>query len=139
MFGTGRALNGLLISPAVPITSEKDFINEIWATIVNMNKLVPAHSRVVKELVLIEDSRLPFAFTDKGTVRERVTLNLYSERIERAYEEMESKQSGDSELAFPTVFGKMEISSFLRHVLKSFLPDFEAADDADLFEHGEKF
>ena len=134
VFGSGRPQNGLLISPARPIIGDKDFLNEIWPTIEQMNQIVPAHSRVVKELVLIEDPHLPFALTDKGTVREKITLNGYADRIEKAYADLEGAQRVD--VAFPTTFGKLEVSAYLQDVLRTLLPDMALTSEADLFEHG---
>jgi hypothetical protein len=87
----------------------------------------------VKELVLIEDAELPFALTDKGTVRGKVTLNLYADRIEKAYEDAETKQQ---ELAFPVNFERADILAFLQDGLRILLPDVELSNDSDLFEHG---
>lgn len=118
--------------------NDKEFFNEIWPTIEEMNKIIPSHSRVVKELVIIEDAQSPFALTDKGTVREKITLNLYEEKIEKAYEEMESRQRS-SDVPLPETFGREEISSFLRRSLLSLLPDINISDKDDLFEHGKLY
>jgi len=134
VFGSGRPQNGLLISPARPIMGDKDFINEIWPVIEQMNNTVPAHSRVVKELVLVEDPRIPFALTDKGTVRGKITLNLYADQIERAYEGLEMKQH--EEIALPSTFERADIFAFLQDVLHPLLPHAELTSEADLFEYG---
>jgi len=134
VFGSSKPQNGLLISPARPIIGNKDFLNEIWPTIERMNQVVPKHSRVIKELVLIEDSHLPFALTDKGTVREKITLDSYADRIERAYNELEN--SHREEVAYPTSFGKLDISAFLQDVLHTLLSDTVLTSEADLFEYG---
>src|ERR1700749_3149283 len=93
VFGTGRSQNGLLTSPANPVGSGREFAKEIWPTIEHMNQIVPGHSRVVKELVLVEDPQIPFVATDKGTIKVNATLALYADQIERAYQDLEMKQS----------------------------------------------
>ena len=91
VFGAGRSRNGVLISPAAPIANATDYLNEIWPTVEHMNTMVPNHSRVVKELVLVEDPQIPFATTDKGTVKETITLGLYANVIDKAYEGLEEQ------------------------------------------------
>jgi hypothetical protein len=99
-----------------------------------MNRIVPAHSRVVKKLVLIEDPQKPFQLTDKGTVRAQVTLNMYEEQIEKAYKDTEADlQDG---IDIPTEFGEEEIKAFVNSAVRSLLPDEHLACDDDLFEYG---
>jgi hypothetical protein len=100
-----------------------------------MNQIVPGHSRVVKELVLVEDSHIPFEVTDKRTVKVKATLGLYAEQIEKAYQDLEMKQS--DEISFPTTFDNGSIFSFLQDALHFLLPDTILTSEADLFEHGE--
>jgi hypothetical protein len=101
-----------------------------------MNKVVPTHSRLVRELVLVEDPALPFAQTDKGTVRAKVTLEMYKDKIEAAYNKLE-QTIGSTDLVFPSILGKEDVSQFLSDVVKSLIPDHVVNDpDADLFEHG---
>ena len=101
-----------------------------------MNRIVPGHSRVVNELVLIEDPKLPFAVTDKGNVKVKAALDLYAERIEKAYRELEVKQS--DQITFPTTFEKGSIFTFLQDALHLLLPDASLTSEADLFEHGKQ-
>lgn len=139
IFGTGRPQNGILISPSPEYTLNKDeFFEAIWPHVEYMNQIVPSHSRVIKELVLIEEPSLPFATTDKGTVREKITLELYRDRIEMAYNDLENKQSNDTDsLVFPSEFGQAEIRKFLRDALKVLSPSLTEVESAtDLFEYG---
>jgi hypothetical protein len=133
VFGSGRSQNGLLISPAEPVGSHQEFINEIWPTIEEMNKVIPSHSRVVKELVLLEDALLPFSTTDKGTVREGPTLQDYEQQIEKAYLDAETMQQ---DVKLPTRFEQSDIMAYLQESVRSLLPETTLTDDADLFENG---
>jgi hypothetical protein len=133
VFGSGRSQNGLLISPAEPVRSHQEFINEIWSTIEEMNKVIPSHSRVVKELVLLEDALRPFSTTDKGTVREGSTLQDYARRIEQAYLDAETMQQ---DVKLPTRFEQSDIMAYLQESVRGLLPETTLTDDADLFEHG---
>lgn len=98
-----------------------------------MNEIIPKHSRVVRELVIVEDPKTPFALTDKGTVKEKITLGLYEERIALAYEETEKAAK---EVGLPSKFDGASIREFLKEAFNTFVKDAEIGDDVDLFEHG---
>ena len=135
VFGVGRPQNGLIVSPVSSTISSNAFFDEIWPTIELMNNIIPAHSRVVKELVLIEDEQLPFSLTDKGTVREKITVKMYEDQIENAYRNLEAVEN--DRVASLSGYGKEDITLFLKDVLQDLLPDGEFTDQADLFEYGE--
>ena len=78
----------------------------------------------------------PFRLTDKGTVREKVTLQLYKEKIDEAYEKLETQQK--DEVSFPTTFDERSVAGFLQDVLRTMLPDKELTSNADLFEYGKE-
>lgn len=84
--------------------------------------------------MLVEDAESPFALTDKGTVREKVTLDMYRERIEKVYEDLESGKTDEVEL--PSSFERGDIISYLRRTLGTLLPDGVPSNEADLFEYG---
>jgi hypothetical protein len=134
VFGAGRPQNGLLISPSSPTRDLSTFLLSIWPAIEHMNKIIPAHSRVVRELVIVEDPNLPFALTDKGTVKEEMTRGLYKEMIERAYEDAVGGRLVDVEL--PTEMTGSAIGEWFAKTLKAYLPESEIEIDEDVFEHG---
>lgn len=102
-----------------------------------MNKIIPTHSRVVRELVLIEEPDLPFALTDKGTVKEKITIESYAKRIEEAYDSLSTIQQ--TEVLLPDDFNQKTITKFIKETVRTFLPDAEAKDHEDLFEHGKYY
>lgn len=109
-------------------------MNLVWPAIKQMNEVVPTHSRVMKELVIFEDPQHPFLLTDKGTVREKLTLDLYAEQIERAYQNIEKASIEDVQL--PTVLNRKDIMTFLQHVVRKLLPEAKLNNDSDLFRCG---
>lgn len=134
VFGTGRPQNGLLISPNASYSNPTAFLGDIWPSIEEMNKVTPAHSRVVRELVIIEDPELPFILTDKGTVREKLTIESYAVMIDQAYKQTFTAQGG--EVPLPDEVNQESIAKFLEMTLKVYLPDITINEGDDLFEYG---
>lgn len=133
VFGKGKPQNGVLVDPAPGTQGPRSFIDEIWPTIVAMNKEVPMHSRLVRELVLVANPGRPFALTDKGTVRGKITLALYEKEIEDAYSHLEDSTSSKWEL--PVTFDVESIQTFLVTVIEEVLGR-EVNNSDDLFAQG---
>lgn len=95
VFGGGKPFNGVLLVPReeVKVGQASTFIDNIWDTIEEANRLLPSHSRLIKEMILVADPHKPITKTDKGTIRVADTLALYSDEIEAAYTELESTRA----------------------------------------------
>ncbi|KAF9065017.1 hypothetical protein BDP27DRAFT_1405045 [Rhodocollybia butyracea] len=93
IFGTGRFLNGAIISPNnTEADSTQDisaYIDAIWPHIVNTNRSIPRHSRLIRPLLLIEQPSKPFLFSDKWTLKSKATVELYRREIDEAYRTVE--------------------------------------------------
>ena len=103
VFGTGRIQNGVLVEPAVGFafdpsdqTSLSTFRNEIWPTVKKVNESSPSHSQIWKEMVLVTSPDKPLPRTDKGTVRRKPAIQLYSDEIDELYLTVESFTSNKS-------------------------------------------
>ncbi|GJJ15517.1 putative secondary metabolism biosyntheticenzyme [Clathrus columnatus] len=135
VFGEGKRLNGVLLQPAFAVDPET-FINEIELTIERVNSLIPQHSRVIPELIIIAKPDKPFSLTDKLTVRTAETLQSYAPEIEEAYKNLEEGVSTNESVLYnghPMNFE--ETKQFLREIIKELIhktPD----DEADFFLHG---
>ncbi|VDB87373.1 unnamed protein product [Peniophora sp. CBMAI 1063] len=98
-FGRGRFNNGVIVQPATPFDSNdlekvQAFRDAIWPTICRMNEYAPAHSRVLKEMILVTSPEKPLEWTAKGTVRRNVSLAKYEDEIEAIYKAAESSHDG---------------------------------------------
>ncbi|KZS89164.1 acetyl-CoA synthetase-like protein [Sistotremastrum niveocremeum HHB9708] len=133
VFGKGRAQNGIVVEPAPGTQGPRAFLDEIWPTIVAMNKEVPMHSRLIRELVLVANPGRPFALTDKGTVRAKITLALYEKEIEAAYTNLE--ESANSKWELPAAFDEGSVQNFLSNVIGDILA-CEVNESDDLFAQG---
>ncbi|RDX45075.1 hypothetical protein OH76DRAFT_1028834 [Lentinus brumalis] len=97
IFGSGRFVNGAIISPPSGIltkhSTDEDvsaYLDRIWPHIEgHVNKVVPQHSRLLRGMVLVARPNRPFLVSDKGTVKTKASLALYADDIERAYEALE--------------------------------------------------
>ena len=98
-----------------------------------LNQHVPSHSRIVRELVLVETDELPFGVSDKSTVKKQETFDKYAEIIDRAY--VLAEQKGTSFL--PLTFDEEGVSASLIQTVITLLPKGTTIrPDDDLFEHG---
>ena len=81
-------------------------------------------------------SHMPFARTDKNTVKRRMTVVLYEKEIEDFYKELENRDS----VSFETEINALSLETTaqgVRNVLTASLPLNEViGDDADFFQAG---
>ncbi|KAI0757749.1 male sterility protein-domain-containing protein [Daedaleopsis nitida] len=100
IFGSGRFINGAIVSPPTSLlksnsthdeeTAVEKYLDLIWPHIDgHVNKIVPQHSRLLRGMILVARPDRPFLVSDKGTVKTKASLALYTEDIDRAYEALE--------------------------------------------------
>ncbi|KAL8790158.1 MAG: hypothetical protein Q9195_006485 [Heterodermia aff. obscurata] len=103
VIGTGRFQAGLLLDP-IKETLDQDgqshLLERVWPSIEEANRNTVAHGRINKNLILFAKSEKPLMRTAKGSVRKKLTLELYSEEIEDLYKgaEGDAKTSARSSL-----------------------------------------
>ncbi|KAF9067908.1 hypothetical protein BDP27DRAFT_1327979 [Rhodocollybia butyracea] len=93
MFGRERDQPGVLVEPSPENRVDIDdpaqlsaFRNKIWPVIEEGNKLLPAFSRIYKEMILVTSLNKPLPRAGKGTVMRKAALH--------EYENVESNTSG---------------------------------------------
>ncbi|GJJ06091.1 putative NRPS-like protein biosynthetic cluster [Clathrus columnatus] len=139
VFGRGRQSNGVLILPNPPQEPERlgveGFRNKIWAAIEAANTYAPAHSRILKEMILLASPSKPFLFTDKRTVKRGLTLKLYEQEIEDIYKAFDESVKTDVPIPkglYPNGgLTEEESLTFVRNVVKSILKQAKNIGDAD--------
>ncbi|GJJ05917.1 putative secondary metabolism biosyntheticenzyme [Clathrus columnatus] len=94
MFGRSRQSNGILVQPSSFEEAEslgvEGFRNLIWPSIEEANTYAPAHSRILKEMILIASSSQPFTYTVKETSKKGIILTLYADKIDALYKDAEA-------------------------------------------------
>ena len=97
--GQGRFEAALLIEPMDSSDSsasqKAEFIERLWPTIQEANRLCPAHARISKSHILFTQPDKPMSRAGKGTVQRRFTIENYSDELEKLYAEADSMKDED--------------------------------------------
>ncbi|KAI0087641.1 male sterility protein-domain-containing protein [Irpex rosettiformis] len=145
IFGAGRFLCGALLRPSSEYRTSCDshesrnaYLEQVWSYVdIHVSNTVPRHSRLLRPLVLVEESSKPFQLSDKGTIKKKATLDLYHEQIEHAYKIIEEGEptlvhSTQSTTAFADI---PSILAFLRRLVSETI-GHEIGDADDFFNFG---
>lgn len=87
MFGEGHTDCGMLLEPKEAAIGKDNLLASVWPAIEEANMLVPAHARVLKQLIVVASMEKPLARSVKGTLVRKLSLKLYELEIQQAYEE----------------------------------------------------
>jgi hypothetical protein len=98
-----------------------------------MNSYAPQHSRLFKEMVLVESSAKPFTYTAKNTPRRQAIINEYEPEIDAAYQAV--RESSQTDVPSPEEWDEISILHFVRAIVQRVMGK-EVGDDVNLFEHG---
>lgn len=97
--GQGHVEAALLIEPMDPCDSsasqKAQFIERLWPTIEEANRLCPAHARISKSHILFTEPDEPMSRAGKGTVQRRFTIENHSDELENLYAEADSMKDED--------------------------------------------
>ncbi|KAE9392236.1 putative aminoadipate reductase [Gymnopus androsaceus JB14] len=139
MFGRQRDQPGVLLEPSsgneVDINDQAQvsgFRNKIWPIIEEANRLVPAFSRIYKEMILIASSTKPLPRTPKGTVMRKAAYKEYEKEIDQIYEAVESNASASSG---PLTWDLSAVQQWLTAEVKDLCYNSVDLSD-DIFDHG---
>ncbi|KAF8512516.1 hypothetical protein JB92DRAFT_3096781 [Gautieria morchelliformis] len=135
VFGAGRPMNGIVLQPRDNAVSASDFLSQVQPTIEHANTIIPKHSRLVRELIIVAPSDKPFALTDKSTVKKKETLDRFQEEIVAAYMILDEGGGGEDWAFEGSVTDEKDLRRFVRSAIYQVL-GAGVADDDDLFEHG---
>ncbi|KDQ07667.1 hypothetical protein BOTBODRAFT_166803 [Botryobasidium botryosum FD-172 SS1] len=140
VFGRGKMQNGVLIEPTsgngidpTDVEALSSFRNAIWESVEGANTVAPSHSRIFKEMILVTSPSKPMAYTDKGSLKKQISINLYSAEIEALYVAVEDSSQTDIEppaswaYTDTLIFVRKVVNKVLGHVLQ---------DDDDIFQSG---
>jgi hypothetical protein len=128
-------MNGVVLQPRGSSVSTSEFLSQIQPTIDHANDLLPKHSRLVRELILVAPGDKPFATTDKATVKRKETLDKFQLEIEAAYEIIEEGGTGEDWAFEGSVSDEKDVKRFVRSAIQQVLGK-GVPDDEDMFEHG---
>lgn len=116
--GQGKAEPLLLVEPKPGLfdgRSSTAFIDRIWPTIEEANKIAPLYAQITRSRVLITDPLKPFVRAPKGSVIRKLTAKAYVEEIDATYAELSTRIKPNNLAA------EQAISSFILPGLKQFV------------------
>ncbi|KAF8813041.1 acetyl-CoA synthetase-like protein [Phlegmacium glaucopus] len=139
VFGTGRTQNGILVEPAASYVFDPSdepllvaFRNEIWPAVQKANASSPSHSQIWKEMILVTSPNKSLPRTDKGSVRRKPAIQLYSAEIDELYLTVESFTSNRK---LPTTLDAENLAPFFQGIVNEALNKPVGVDD-DVFALG---
>ena len=136
-------MNGAILEPSaplVPYTPEtvSAYLNTVWPHITgHVNPILPQHSRLVRSLVLVAKPDKAMMRTDKGTIKVKLTLAMYEEEIEQAYQTIEDGE--ELEFGMPeSGFLPEDVNALSRfvHAAVANVLHHAVGDEDDLFDAG---
>jgi hypothetical protein len=66
---------------------KEDLLASVWPVIEEAHLLIPAHARVLKQLIVVASMEKLLARSVKGTLVRKLSLKLYELEIQQEYEE----------------------------------------------------
>ena len=84
-------------------------------------------------MIIVASPSKPFAYTDKGSVKRQITLQLYDDEIESAYAAVENSSQTDIEP--PSNWDRESTHNFVKKVVIGVI-GHEIHDGDDIFQHG---
>ncbi|KAH9911783.1 acetyl-CoA synthetase-like protein [Epithele typhae] len=139
MFGRGRFQNGILVQPKEEFDPRDEprverFRNEIWPSVEKMNAYAPAHSRIFKEMIIVNDPAKPLEYTAKGTPRRQVCLATYVDEIDALYDRV--AESSQREMPPPRDWSEEATLEYTAGVVRSVMKHATFGDEDDIFLEG---
>lgn len=140
VFGMQRFQAGLLVevSPKMGELSEQEasaFIDTIWPTVEEANKVAPAHARVEKFMVLLTSPDKPMIRSGKGTIQRQGTLDLYAAEIEDMYLKADTVYVG-AERASVDTKDASAVTAFVEKTISRIEPSLLEGNEGDFFALG---
>lgn len=111
--GLGKFQTALIAEPNwnQGIPDENKFIEEIWPTVQEANRISVAHGRVMKDKIGMATREKPFSTTPKGSTQRRLVTDSYQDEIEALYNK---RASADAWI--DTISGATELSDIVQVV-----------------------
>jgi len=96
-------------------------IDAIWPSIHEANKVIPAHARVEKSMILLTSPEKPMIRSGKGTIQRQATVVQYATEIDHLYERADMELSG-AERASIDIQNADQVSHFIKQAISKIEP-----------------
>lgn len=132
-FGANRPRVGIFLIPAedAAFTTDEELVEAVWPAIEKSNDVVPAFSRIGKDMIKVLPKSTAYRKTDKGTIIRTAFYKDFSDLIEASYDEGAANGS--------LVLEGDALVAYLRKELLEIAPIPDPSvlkDDTDLFSLG---
>lgn len=141
--GQGKPEPLLIVEPKPGAYEDKSsphaFIDQIWPTLNEANKIAPPYAKISRSRVLLSDPERPFTRAPKGSIIRKLTTKAYAKDIEAAYAD-DSPRNSESTQA--TVGGDLAsfllpgLRQFVRNYVMGHLKDTQLSDTDNIFVSG---
>ena len=136
--GVGRFQPGLLLDARnqdLDIKRQSQLLERVWPTVQEANNNSVAHGRIDKNLIFFTNYNKQLPRTAKGSVRKKLSLELYTQEIDRLYEEFLS--AGDCSLRSSLdLFKPKSVLASVRNLVEEQTGWRPSTDEDDLFRSG---
>lgn len=138
--GTGHFQASLLIELVNPLPESSEdqlqLLDDIYETVKRANASKPPYAAITKEYIMFAKPDMPFARTDKNTVKRRMTVVQYEKEIEQFYKKIENGDAASFETSIDANSPETTAQD-IRKVIVSSLPSNDQIDfEDDLFAAG---
>ncbi|TGJ87546.1 hypothetical protein E0Z10_g1201 [Xylaria hypoxylon] len=141
--GQGKPEPLLIIEPktgAYPNNSNpKAFIDRVWNTIVEANKIAPSYAKISRSRIILADPERPFSRAPKGTVVRKLTTKAYADDIDAAFRDDNVNRAEVCEITTMEhidCFILPGLKKFVRAHVAEHLQSLQIMDTDNIFLHG---
>lgn len=137
--GQGKPEPLLIVEPtpeaSIDTTSPQAFIDRIWPTVDEANKMAPSYAKIRRSMVLLADPDKPFSRAPKGSIIRKLATNSYAEEIDAAYVEDSLSHPESSKTAVDAIssFILPGIKQFVRKHVEEHLQGMPLSDTDNIF------
>ncbi|EJD52051.1 acetyl-CoA synthetase-like protein [Auricularia subglabra TFB-10046 SS5] len=141
VFGHGRPQLGLLVEPRDALHcaggGSVEFRNLLRPYVLQANALVPPHSQIPTDLIVVTGPGTTIPVSAKGTVPRALVVKMFAQQIEAAYRNAEDTRS---QFSPPPTWTRDDIQDFVTRtvhgIVSGLVSDAALDQDEDLFRQG---
>ena len=120
VFGSGQFELGLLVEPINERATVKDFVEEIWPSILSANTLMDSHAWIsTKFAIIVKPPGKDIPLSDKGSVRRKEVYQIFESEITSVYAKLECAQTNENVAPFDFVHAEDTLRSMVQSCLPS--------------------
>ena len=138
--GTGHFQAALLVELLNPrpisIKDQETLLDSICETVKRANASKPPYAAITQEYIMLSKPDMPFARTDKGTVKRRVTVVQYEKEIEEFYQQLENGDAASFKTDIDATSLKTAAQDIRKVIIASLPSNNEIGLEDDLFAAG---